>query len=99
MLDLPPCALCSEPFHMGSRCTAPIPDGRRNDSLFRIAVRLIRWGGRWFDAERVEEYLLAENERRCVPPFPASNVRTIARSSTLGTIRRSLRREGDQVEA
>ena len=37
--ELPTCALCSEPFHLGSRWTKPIPEGRRNDSLFHLAVR------------------------------------------------------------
>jgi Primase C terminal 1 (PriCT-1) len=89
--DLPTCGLCGEPFHLGSRCVVPIPEGRRNDSLFRLGARLIRWGGSWFDSERVEEYLQVDNERRCSPPLPASEVRTIAHSAN-STVRLSLRR-------
>jgi hypothetical protein len=97
-LQLPTCALCDESFHLGSRCAKPIPEGRRNDSLFRIGVRLIRWGGRWFGAEQVEEFLLVENERRCGPPLPEFEVRTIAASANR-TVRPSLRREVVEIAA
>jgi len=89
---LPVCALCGQEFHMGSRCVEPIPEGTRNDSLFRLGVRLARWGGRWFTPERVEEYLLSENERRCLPPLGEPEVRQIAlsvRSSVFPKLRRS----------
>jgi len=88
---LPTCNLCGTEFHMGSRCAVPIPEGQRNDSLFRIGVRLLRWGGAWFDAERVEEYLLTENARRCVPPLPESEIRQIA-VSAVHTVSPGLRR-------
>jgi Primase C terminal 1 (PriCT-1) len=90
-IRLPTCALCGQEFHLGSRCATPIPEGRRNDSLFRVAVRLCRWGGRWFTSERVEDYLLTENERRCVPPLADAEVVGIARSA-FSTVHRGPRR-------
>ena len=85
------CGLCGAAFHLGSRCSVSIPETTRNNTLFRVAVRLIRWGGRWFTPERVEVYLLTENERRCVPPLPEAEVRQIAASANR-TVRPTLRR-------
>jgi hypothetical protein len=89
---LPRCLLCDSEFHLARRCAGPIPEGTRNDSLFQLGVRLARWGGRWFTPERVEEYLVIENERRCAPPLDEREVRQIARSirsSVFPRLRRS----------
>jgi len=93
----PTCLLCEEPIHFGLGCRAPIPEGRRNDSLFRLAVRLTRWGGRWFGQDHVEEYLLAENGRRCQLPLPENEVHQIA-ESVARSVRSHLRREAIGVE-
>jgi hypothetical protein len=94
----PPCRLCEEAIHFGTRCRARILEGRRNDSLFRLGVRLTRWGGRWFDRDCVEEYLLAENESRCEPHLSENEVHQIA-ESVARSVRPHLRREAIGVEA
>jgi hypothetical protein len=54
-----------------------IPEGQRNDTLFRHAISM--WHRRMTRAA-VEAALLAENAR-CVPPLDESEVREIARSA------------------
>lgn len=54
-----------------------IPEGRRNDTLFRHATNMWRRG---MTGTAIEAALLAENAR-CVPPLDESEVREIARSA------------------
>lgn len=53
-------------------------EGRRNDSLFRLAASL-RAKGLTVDA--IEAALQIENEAKCAPPLSADEVRTIAQST------------------
>ncbi len=55
-----------------------IPDGKRNDTLFRSGCSMRRKG---FSEEAICAALLVENKRRCNPPLEDSEVRTIARSA------------------
>lgn len=55
----------------------PIPEGRRNDELTRIAGSL---RARGLEREELEEELLAVNAARCSPPLEAAEVAAIARS-------------------
>jgi hypothetical protein len=54
----------------------PIPQGQRNDKLFRIARGFVRHGLRGRD---LEQALLAVSHRRCVPVPPDADVIKIAR--------------------
>jgi hypothetical protein len=56
-----------------------IPEGERNDTLFKEACRLRRLGG---DYAYIVERLREINERRCKPPLDDGEVCTIARSAT-----------------
>jgi hypothetical protein len=56
----------------------PIPEGERNDRLFRLGCRLRRDG---LSQEAIEAALLAENRRRCQPPLDANEARKIAHSA------------------
>ena len=58
------------------RGEAPIPEGQRNDALFRIARGFVLHGLSGADLERA---LLAVNRRRCVPPLSAIEVIKMAR--------------------
>ena len=58
------------------RGEAPIPEGQRNDALFRIARGFVLHGLRGSDLARA---LRAVNHRRCVPPLPDSEVAKLAR--------------------
>jgi hypothetical protein len=53
-----------------------IPEGQRNDTLYRRA-RSMKCGGWSLDA--IEAALLAENQARCVPPLEKDELRAIAR--------------------
>lgn len=55
----------------------PIPEGQRNSTLTSLAGSVRRRG---MSVETIEQALLAENARRCSPPLPESEVRSIARS-------------------
>jgi hypothetical protein len=55
----------------------PIPEGQRNETLFRMGCGLRRRG---FSAAAILAALLAENQRRCQPPLGEAEVRKIADS-------------------
>ena len=54
-----------------------IPDGKRNDTLARIAGKLRNAG---LDREGIEAHLFKVNAERCVPPMTDDEVRTVAGS-------------------
>ena len=54
-----------------------IPEGRRNDTLTRLAGYLRRMGQ---SQAEIETALLDANTRRCIPPLPETEVRNIAAS-------------------
>lgn len=54
-----------------------IPQGRRNNTLFRMAGSMRRQG---FGPDAIEAALLVENTERCDPPLEATEVRAIFRS-------------------
>jgi hypothetical protein len=54
------------------------PEGRRNDTLFPLACRLVEAK---LAPAAVEAALLAENAARCRPPLPEAEVRGISRSA------------------
>jgi hypothetical protein len=56
---------------------APIPEGQRNETLFRLGCALRRRG---LSRAGIEAALLAENAQRCQPPLPEDEVRRIAES-------------------
>ena len=56
---------------------APIPEGQRNETLFRLGCALRRRG---LSRAGIEAALLAENAQRCMPPLPEEEVRRIAES-------------------
>ena len=53
-----------------------IPEGRRDDTLYRLGRSMATKG---LSAQGLEVALLEENRRRCRPPLPESHVREIAR--------------------
>lgn len=55
-----------------------IPEGGRNDTLFRAGARLRRFG---WSADEIFASLTVINNGRCNPPLPAAEVRTIAESA------------------
>lgn len=55
-----------------------IPEGGRNDTLFRAAAGFRRKG---FSADEIYKTLSIINESRCHPPLPAAEIRTIADSA------------------
>jgi len=55
-----------------------IPEGGRNDALFRVACRLRRSA---LAQEEIFASLKAVNQHRCKPPLPDDELRTIARSA------------------
>jgi len=59
----------------GGREDGGIPEGWRNDHLFRLGRSLVAKG---LSAAAVEAALLAENRARCQPPLPEPEVRKIA---------------------
>ena len=54
-----------------------IPEGKRNDTLTRLAGAVRRKGA---PIEAINAYLQAENKARCKPPLPEDEVRQIAES-------------------
>jgi putative DNA primase/helicase len=54
-----------------------VPEGQRHNYLVRLAGKLRATG---FSVEAIESALLIENARRCKPPLPEDEVRSIARS-------------------
>lgn len=56
-----------EPLPSPSTILAGIPEGRRDETLFRYACQLRR---RYNDQREEIEVLVLEAARRCVPPFP-----------------------------
>jgi hypothetical protein len=56
-----------------------IPEGRRNDSVFRRACSMRAQG---FDEESILAAILTINRRQCDPPLPEDEVRRIARSAS-----------------
>lgn len=54
-----------------------IPDGRRNDTLFKAGCALRRHGA---TEEAIRAALLIDNQARCNPPLPEEDVRRIAAS-------------------
>ena len=58
--------------------TDPIPNGRRNDTLARIAGKALYEIG-FASADELYRYLLEQNQR-CTPSLPDGEVRTIANS-------------------
>ena len=67
---------------------APIPEGERNDTLFRLGCSLRNRG---LTANEIEDVLLGVNKRRCQPPLEKEEVRSIADSCARYA-------PGDQVE-
>lgn len=55
-----------------------IPEGQRNDTLFRMAARLRHDG---MSEAGIRGALMEENRARCVPPLPVDEVFTIAGSA------------------
>lgn len=56
----------------------PIPQGQRNNTLTSIAGKARQVLG--MDKEELFQFLLSQNQKRCKPPLPESEVRTIANS-------------------
>jgi P4 family phage/plasmid primase-like protien len=56
----------------------PIPEGARNDRLFRIGSNLRRFG---FSSEEILAALAVVNRDRCKPPLSADELRKIANSA------------------
>jgi len=56
----------------------PIPEGQRNETLFRLGCALRRRG---LSAAAIEAALLIENRRRCQPPLPDDEVKRVAESA------------------
>src|SRR5262249_25337843 len=63
----------------GSREGQPIPEGERNEALFKLGCSL-RGQGR--SEEEIVATLVATNDQRCIPPLPPEEVQRIARSTT-----------------
>ena len=55
-----------------------IPEGSRNDRLFRLAAALRHKG---LSADAIEAALMAENMEKCIPPLPDDEVKSIAKSA------------------
>jgi hypothetical protein len=56
----------------------PIPEGQRNDTLFRLGCAM---RGKGFTAQEIEAALLVANKTRCEPSLPEPEVRRIASST------------------
>jgi hypothetical protein len=61
-----------------STSNGAIPEGKRNNELFKLACKLARAG---VTDKALEAALMAENEARCKPPLSASEVSGIVRSA------------------
>jgi putative DNA primase/helicase len=73
-----------------------VHEGQRHDFLVRLAGKLRAAG---FSVEAIESALLIENARRCRPPLPESEVRTIAKSFARYPPRPNLRGDGSGASA
>jgi len=56
----------------------PIPEGGRNDALFRIGAKL---RAQEWDEEMILDHLLLTNATRCQPPLPEGEVAVIAKQA------------------
>jgi DNA-binding IscR family transcriptional regulator len=65
--------------HLSVSADGPIPDGRRNETLFKYGCAL---RARGFDQAAILEELENTNERLCTPPLDASEVERIATSAS-----------------
>jgi hypothetical protein len=61
----------------GSRQGQPIPEGERNDALFKLGCSL---QGQGRSEGEIAATLLAVNDQRCTPPLPPEEVQRIVRS-------------------
>jgi putative DNA primase/helicase len=73
-----------------------VHEGQRHNFLVRLAGKLRAAG---FSVEAIESALRVENERRCRPPLPEREVRTIARSFAKYPPRPNLRGDGARARA
>ena len=55
-----------------------IPEGSRNDRLFRLAAAFRQRG---LSADAIEAALMVENLKKCTPPLPDDEVKSIAKSA------------------
>lgn len=78
----------------GARLPDRIPDGERNDRLFKFAC-LLRRGG--MEADEIEAGLAASNHR-CTPPLPPAELRRIAHSAARYPAATEDEDQGDQVD-
>ena len=70
---------CTEvPSSVASASGESIPEGQRNDRLFKMGCAIRRHGA---TQASIEAALLQENAERCVPPLSADEVREIATSA------------------
>lgn len=95
LADLPPewAALLQAQNSTGTRAHAdtdsePIPEGKRNDALFRLASGMRAHG---MSHAAIESALLVENAERCQPPLPEEEIKRIAGSGS----RYEPRRDGE----
>jgi hypothetical protein len=61
-----------------ARALAPIPEGQRNDTLFRLACSLRSKG---LSEAAIRTELIEQNRARCQPPLPGGEVEKIASSA------------------
>jgi hypothetical protein len=83
-LPLPPfwllSALLTAPKAKGlphAEAAAKIPEGQRNDALFRLGIRMRKFG---HSAEEIAACLHVANQKRCTTPLEAREIETIAAS-------------------
>ena len=73
----PAAAKATSGLHIGTGASGPIPEGSRNDMLFKKASALRGMG---LDEEAVYAALSVINREHCLPPLDDVEVRNIARS-------------------
>jgi hypothetical protein len=56
----------------------PIPEGQRNDTLFRMGCAL---RGQSLKREEIEEHLMKTNEELCMPPLSANEIKSVAKQA------------------
>ncbi|MBS0570890.1 MAG: DUF3987 domain-containing protein, partial [Proteobacteria bacterium] len=71
-------ALAPKPPSGPAASSGKTPVGKRNDTLFREAIRLRRSGA---GEEKIAEHLQTFNALRCIEPLPAREVAAIAKSA------------------
>lgn len=64
--------------HAAQRDSGTIPQGQRNDALFKRAASMRAWG---FAPEAIEAALVIHNDQCCRPPLSDSEVRRVAASA------------------